>query len=49
VALARGRGEVLEPLDLLRAQLDAVGCGVFFDPGGALGAGDRRDVVALRE
>jgi hypothetical protein len=28
VAFAGGRGEVVEPLDLLRAQLDVVGCGV---------------------
>jgi hypothetical protein len=35
--------------DLLRAQLDPVGCRVLFDAGDALGAGDRCDVVALRE
>src|SRR5712691_1195079 len=49
MAFARSRGEVVEPLDLLRAQLDSVGCGVLFDAGDALGAGDRGDVVALRE
>jgi len=49
VALAGGRGEVVEPLDLLGAQLDAVGSGVLLDAGDALGAGDRGDVVALRQ
>jgi len=49
VALAGGRGEVVELLDLGRAQLDAVGRRVLFDAGDALGAGDRGDVVALRK
>ncbi len=49
VAFAGGRGEIVEAFDLLRAQLDAVGCRVLLDPGDALGAGDRGDVVALRE
>src|SRR5829696_1189830 len=49
VALAGGRGEIVEPFDLLRAELDAVGCRVLFDAGDALGAGDRGDVVALGE
>src|SRR6266568_1239347 len=47
VALACSRSEVVEPLDLLRAQLDTVGCGVLLDARDALGAGDRGDVVAL--
>jgi hypothetical protein len=46
--LAGRRSEVVEPLDLLRAQLDAVGCRVLLDVGDALGAGDRGDIVALR-
>jgi hypothetical protein len=41
VALAGGRGEIVEPIDLLCAQLDAVGGGVLLDPRDALGAGDR--------
>jgi hypothetical protein len=49
MAPARSRGEVVEPLDLLRAQFDAVGFDVFFDAGDALGAGDRGDDVDLRE
>ena len=49
VALAGGGGEIVEPLDLLRAQLDAVGGRVLLDAGDALGAGDRGEVVALRE
>jgi hypothetical protein len=36
-------------LDLLRAQLDAVGYGVLLEAGDALGSGDRGDVVALGE
>ena len=49
MALAGRRREVVQPLDLLGAQLDAVGGGVFLDAGDPLGAGNRRDVVALRE
>jgi hypothetical protein len=49
VALAGGRGEIVEPLDLLGAQLDAVGCRVLLEAGDALGAGDRGDVLASRE
>ena len=45
VAFAGGGREVVEPLDLLGAQLDAVGRGVLLDAGDALGAGDRGDVV----
>jgi hypothetical protein len=41
VAIAGGRGEIVEPLDLLHAQLDAVGCRVLLDAGNPLGAGDR--------
>jgi hypothetical protein len=47
VTLAGGRSEVVEPLDLLRAQLDGVGRRVLLDPGDVLRAGDRGDVVAL--
>src|SRR5207249_5096528 len=49
VALAGGRREVAQPLDLLGAQLDAVCGGVLLDAGDPLGAGNRSDVVALRE
>jgi hypothetical protein len=49
VALAGGRGEVVQPLELLGAQFDAVGGGVLLDTGYPLGARDRSDVVALRE
>src|SRR4051812_37959337 len=49
VALAGGRGELVEPLELLCAELDRVGGGVLLDAGDALGAGDRGDVVALGE
>src|SRR5207247_2908963 len=44
-----GRREVVQPFDLLGAQLDAVGGGVLLDPGNPLGAGNRSDVIALRE
>ena len=49
VALAGGRREVIQPYDLLGAQLDAVGGGVLLDARHPLGAWNRRDVVALRE
>src|SRR5437899_8597498 len=49
VALTGGRREVVQPFDLLGAQLDAVGGGVLLDAGNPLGAGNRSDVVALRE
>src|SRR5947199_5029164 len=49
VALAGGGREVVQPFDLRGAQLDAVGGRVFLDAGDPLGAGDRGDVVALRE
>jgi hypothetical protein len=49
VAFACRRGEIVEPLDLLRAQLDTVGRGILLDAGDALGAGDRGDVAALRK
>src|SRR5438552_17196736 len=44
-----GRREVVQPFDLLGAQLDAVGGGVLLGAGNPLGAGNRSDVVALRE
>jgi hypothetical protein len=47
VALAGGRGEVVQAGDLLDAQLDRVGCRVLLDARDAFGAGDRGDVVAL--
>jgi hypothetical protein len=49
VTLAGGRCEVIQPLDLLGAQLDAVGGGVLLDAGDPLRAGNRSDVVAMRE
>src|SRR3989442_1927816 len=49
MALTGGRREVVQPFDLLGAQLDAVGGGVLLDAGNPLGAGNRSDVVALRE
>src|SRR5207247_1391722 len=49
VAFAGGGREIVEPRELLRAQFDRVGRGVLLDAGDALGAGDRRDVVALSE
>ena len=49
VARAGGRREIVEPLDLLRAQLETVGRRVLLDARNPLGAGDRGDVVALRE
>src|SRR5436190_24069191 len=49
MALTGGRGEIVERFDLLSAQLDAVGSSVRLDAGDTFGAGDRSDVVALRE
>src|SRR6266404_281833 len=49
VALACGRRQVVQPLDLLGAQVQAVGCGVLLDAGDPLGAGNRGDVIALRK
>ena len=49
VAFAGGWREVVEPFDVIGAQHDAVcGC-VLLDSGDPLGAGDRGDVVALRQ
>ena len=41
--------EAVQPFDLIGAQLDAIGGGVLLDSGNPLRAGDRGDVVALRE
>jgi hypothetical protein len=49
VALAGGRRQVAEPLELVAAQFDAVGGGVLLDAGDPPGTGDRGDVVALGE
>src|SRR5467141_1459597 len=49
MALTGGRREVVQPFDLLGAQLDAVGGGVLLDAGNPLGAGNRSDVVTLCE
>ena len=49
MALAGGRRQVVQPLDLLGAQLDVVGGRVLLDAGDPLGAGNRGDVVSLRE
>jgi hypothetical protein len=44
MALAGCRAEIVQPLDLLRAELYAVSGGVLLDAGDALGAGNRCDV-----
>jgi len=49
VTLAGGRSEVVQPVDLRGAQLEAVGGGVLLDAGDPLGAGNRGDVIALGE
>ena len=48
VAFAGSRCGVVQPFDLLGTQLEAVGRNVFLDAGDSFGAGNRRDVVALR-
>src|ERR1700722_11624605 len=47
VVRTRGRRKFVEPVDLLGAQLDPVRGYVLLDPGHALRAGNRSDVVAL--
>jgi hypothetical protein len=49
VALAGGRGKVVQPFDLACGQLDAVGGGILFDAGDPLGARNRSDVITLGE
>src|SRR4029077_6668427 len=49
VAIAGGRREIVQPFNLLGAQLDAPGGGVLLDAGQPLGAGNRGDVVARSE
>jgi len=49
VSLAGGGREIVQPFDLPGARLDAVGGGVLLDAGDPFGAGNRGDVVALRE
>jgi hypothetical protein len=49
MALTGGRCEVVQPVDLLGAQRDAVGGGVLLDPSNPLGARNRSDVITLRE
>jgi hypothetical protein len=47
VPFAGRRGQVVEPFELLGAQLDRVRCRVLVDTRDAPGAEDRRDIVAL--
>jgi hypothetical protein len=49
MALAGRRREVVQPFDLLGAELETVGGGVLLDAGYPLGAGDRGDVASVRE
>jgi hypothetical protein len=49
VTFASGRSEVVQPLDLLGAQFDAVGRRIFLDARDPLGPWNRGDVVTLRE
>src|SRR3954454_6614238 len=46
VALAQGRREVVQAVELGRAEFDAIGSGVFFDAGNPPGSGDGSDVGA---
>ena len=46
MALTGGRREVIQPFDLLGAQLDAVGGGVLLDAGDSLGAWNRLNIAA---
>src|SRR6202040_1635621 len=49
VTLAGGGREVIQPCNLLGAQLELIGSCVLFDSNDALGARDWGDVVALSE
>ena len=49
VSLAGGGREVIQAVELIVAEHDAVGGSVLLDAGDAPGTGDRRDVVALGE
>jgi hypothetical protein len=49
VARAAGGGEVVQPSELVGAELDSVRRRVLLDPGDPLRAGDRGDIVALCE
>jgi hypothetical protein len=49
VALARSRGEVVQPFDLPSIQLEVFGGCVLLDTSDPLGTGNRGDIVALRE
>jgi hypothetical protein len=49
VALAGGWREIVQPFHLLGAQLDAVSGCVLLDASHPLGAGNRGNVVALRQ
>lgn len=49
MALTSGGREIVQPFDLLGAQLDAVGGCILLNTGDPLGAGNRGDVIALRE
>ena len=49
MALASGRWEGVQTFNLRAAHLDAIRRGVFLDAGDPQGAGNRSDVVALRE
>ena len=49
MAFAGGRRQAVQPLDLFDAQLDVIGCRVLLDSGDTFGAGNRSNVVALRE
>ncbi len=48
VVASSGR-EVVEPVDLLGTQLDAVGGGVLLDAGDPFGSGDRGGVVSASQ
>src|SRR6202012_1500476 len=49
VAVADGRLDGVQPVELAPAQFDGVGTDVLLDPLAPAGSGDRHDVAALRE
>lgn len=49
MAVTHGRLDVIQPVELARAQFDRVGTDVLLDPFAPACSGDRHDVAALRE
>lgn len=49
MALARGRGEAVQPVELVDGQFQLVGGCILLDTGNPFGTGNGRYVIALRQ